>query len=87
MPARLAQAHGDMGLYASGDDCFLALRGLRTLPTRLARHQATTLTLTRWLAARPEVARVLYPAAGKRSRPCPVETRFFRQLRAVRPRP
>jgi cystathionine beta-lyase len=39
--ARLYQTHGDMGLYASGDDVFLGLRGLRTLPVRLARHQET----------------------------------------------
>jgi cystathionine beta-lyase len=60
--ARLAATHGDMGLYASGDDCFLALRGLRTLPVRLARHQETGLRLARWLAAHPAVARVLHPA-------------------------
>jgi len=60
--ARLQETHGNMGLYASGDDCFLGLRGLRTLPVRLARHQQTGLTLARWLEARPEVARVLHPA-------------------------
>ncbi len=60
--ARLHQTHGDMGLYASGDDCFLGLRGLRTLPVRLARHQETGLKLARWLEARPEVARILHPA-------------------------
>ena len=60
--ARLAETVGDLGLYASGDDCFLALRGLRTLPVRLKRHQETALTLARWFAARPEVSRVLYPA-------------------------
>ncbi len=60
--ARLEQTHGNLGLYASGDDCFLALRGLRTLPVRLARHQQTGLTLARWLSERPEVARVLHPA-------------------------
>jgi len=60
--ARLHQIHGDLGLYASGDDCFLGLRGLRTLSVRLARHQETALTLARWLQARPEVSRVLYPA-------------------------
>ncbi len=59
---RLCHAHGDMGLFSSADDCFLALRGLRTLPTRLPRHQETGLTLARWLEARPEVARVLHPA-------------------------
>jgi cystathionine beta-lyase len=58
---RLESAHADLGLYASGDDCYLALRGLRTMPVRLARHQETGLTLARWLDARPEVARVLHP--------------------------
>jgi cystathionine beta-lyase len=59
---KLTETHGNMGLYASGDDCFLGLRGLRTLTIRLARHQQTALTLARWLQARPEVARILYPA-------------------------
>jgi cystathionine beta-lyase len=60
--ARLAELHGNMGMYVSGDDCFLALRGLRTLGVRLKRHQETALTLARWLQGRPEVSRVLYPA-------------------------
>jgi cystathionine beta-lyase len=59
--ARLHQVHGDLGLYASGDDCFLGLRGLRTLTVRLARHQETALTLALWLQARPEISRILYP--------------------------
>ena len=59
--ARLHQTHGNLGLYASGDDCFLGLRGLRTLPVRLARHQETGLKLARWLEKRPEITRVLHP--------------------------
>ena len=59
---RLTRFHGHMGLFAGGDDTWLALRGLRTLPTRLKRHQETALALARWLEARPEVANVLYPA-------------------------
>lgn len=59
---RLANTHMALGLCASGDDCFLGLRGLRTLPVRLARHQETALRLARWLTSRPEVARVLHPA-------------------------
>ncbi|MEX2632333.1 MAG: cystathionine beta-lyase [Tistlia sp.] len=48
--------------YAVGaDDAWLALRGLRTLSVRLARHQETGLALAAWLAARPEVARVFHP--------------------------
>lgn len=60
--ARLTDTYYTLGLYASGDDCFLALRGLRTLPVRLARHQETALRLARWFQTRPEVERVLYPA-------------------------
>jgi len=59
---RLAQAHDHLGLCASGDDCFLALRGLRTMAVRLKQHSETAVVLARWLQARPEVSRVLYPA-------------------------
>ena len=51
-----------LGHAAAPDDCYLALRGLRTLAVRLARHQETGLALARWLEGRPEVARVLHPA-------------------------
>jgi cystathionine beta-lyase len=59
---RLVRFHGHMGLFAGGDDTWLGLRGLRTLPTRLKRHQETALALARWLEKRPEVSRLLYPA-------------------------
>jgi cystathionine beta-lyase len=52
----------DMGIAASTDDCFLGLRGLRTLALRLARHQQSALAIATWLRERPEVAEVLYPA-------------------------
>jgi cystathionine beta-lyase len=52
----------DMGITASSDDCFLGLRGLRTLAVRLAHQQDSALRVARWLRARPEVAEVLYPA-------------------------
>ena len=58
---RLGDFHGSTGLYVGGDDCFLALRGLRTLGVRLKRHQETATRLARWLRDRPEVSRVLYP--------------------------
>jgi cystathionine beta-lyase len=51
-----------IGHSASPDDVYLALRGLRTMPTRLQQHQESALRLARWLQARPEVARVLHPA-------------------------
>jgi cystathionine beta-lyase len=51
-----------LGVCAGPDDVFLALRGLRTLSVRLAHHQRSGLEMARWLAARPEVQRVLHPA-------------------------
>ncbi|MEQ1518002.1 MAG: cystathionine beta-lyase [Usitatibacteraceae bacterium] len=51
-----------LGQRSSPDDCFLALRGMRTLGVRMRQHEASTLPIVKWLASRPEVARVLYPA-------------------------
>lgn len=59
---RLHQIHGDMGFYVSGDDAYLALRGLRTMAVRLAQHQRNALELAGWLETHAAVARVLYPA-------------------------
>ncbi len=50
------------GVCAGPDDVFLALRGMRTLAVRLAQHYRSGLEMARWLAARPEVTRVLHPA-------------------------
>jgi cystathionine beta-lyase len=52
----------DLGWSVSGEDAYLMLRGLRTLPTRLARHGASSLKVAAWLKTRPEVAEVLHPA-------------------------
>jgi cystathionine beta-lyase len=51
-----------LGLTTSPDDCWTALRGLRTLAARLERHRATAARLIEWLGGQPEVDRVLYPA-------------------------
>jgi cystathionine beta-lyase len=50
------------GQFAGPDDVYLAQRGLRTLSVRLRRHQENALKIAAWLATRPEVAQVLYPA-------------------------
>lgn len=49
------------GANASPHDCAAALRGLRTLPVRLARQSATAQRLAEALEASPAVARVRYP--------------------------
>lgn len=49
--------------YCGGpDDVYMALRGLRTLPVRMERHQRSATRIARWLSERPEVERVMYPA-------------------------
>ncbi len=58
----LVRAFRDTGACPSGDNCFLALRGLRTLAVRLKQHWESGLTVAGWLAARPEVEAVLHPA-------------------------
>jgi cystathionine beta-lyase len=60
MPLRLAATA--LGYSVGGDDCYLGLRGLRTLSVRLRRHQETGLALAGWLRNRREVARVIHPA-------------------------
>ncbi|MDI1366153.1 MAG: cystathionine beta-lyase [bacterium] len=58
----LIDALWDIGWSVSSDDAYTMLRGLRTMATRLPRHQENGLTVARWLQQRPEVSRVLHPA-------------------------
>lgn len=60
LPVR--EAATQMGNHAAPDDCYLALRGLRTAGVRLRQHEKTALELARWLEKRKEVERVLHPA-------------------------
>jgi cystathionine beta-lyase len=58
----LERAIVDFGWSVSGEDAYEMLRGLRTLPTRLARHGASSLQVAAWLTQQPEIAQVLHPA-------------------------
>lgn len=60
--ARIAASIQDHGWSVSPDDAYQALRGLRTLATRLDRHGESGLAIARWLADQPQVLRVLHPA-------------------------
>jgi cysteine-S-conjugate beta-lyase len=51
-----------VGETAGPDDCYLALRGLRSMSARLTHQQTAALKVAEWLRSRPEVKRVLYPA-------------------------
>jgi cystathionine beta-lyase len=52
----------DFGWSVSPDDSYQVLRGLRTLPTRMARHYQSALEVATWLSRQPQVMHVLYPA-------------------------
>jgi cystathionine gamma-synthase len=58
---RLAAVRHDHGAVPGALEAFLALRGLRTLPVRLDRAEASAMELARRLEGHPQVARVHYP--------------------------
>jgi cystathionine beta-lyase len=58
----LDNAIWDFGWAVAPEDAYQMLRGLRTLPTRMARHQKSGLAVAAWLAEQPQAAEVLYPA-------------------------
>jgi cystathionine beta-lyase len=59
---RVRVACKQLGLGTAPDDCYLALRGMRTLPLRLAHQGEAALKIATWLQQRAEVAQVLHPA-------------------------
>ncbi|PZQ57965.1 MAG: cystathionine beta-lyase [Phenylobacterium zucineum] len=59
---KLADGVHHMGWAVSGEDAYAMLRGLRTLPVRMARQGESGLTIARWLAEQPEVAALHHPA-------------------------
>jgi cystathionine beta-lyase len=62
LSARLERTIWEIGWSVSPEDAYQMLRGLRTLPTRLARHHESGLTVAKWLKAHPQVIDVLHPA-------------------------
>jgi cystathionine beta-lyase len=59
---RLRETFDLFAMCAGPEDCFLALRGLRTMDLRLREAERQGLAMAHWLAARPEVKDVLHPA-------------------------
>ncbi len=58
---KISAMHHNLGSATSPDDCYLALRGLRTMATRLKRHEESANLVANWLEKRKEVSAVLYP--------------------------
>ncbi|MBC7172486.1 MAG: cystathionine gamma-synthase, partial [Polyangiaceae bacterium] len=61
LAARLRFLQNAIGAVPSPFDCFLVLRGVKTLPVRMERHCRTAAFLADALADRPEVEAVYYP--------------------------
>jgi cystathionine gamma-synthase len=81
---RLHFLQNAMGGVPGPLDCFLVLRGLRTLHLRIERHVANATAVARFLAARGDVERVFYPglADGPHAHPGAALVGEGRQMRA-----
>lgn len=58
------QEHQLLGGKIAPFEAWLILRGLRTLPIRMAQHQKTAAAVMAYLKTRPEVTKILYPAGN-----------------------
>lgn len=58
---KLAFLQNAVGSILGPFDSFLALRGLKTLPLRMARHCESAATIAHWLSQHPKVEHVHYP--------------------------
>src|SRR3954469_20963270 len=52
----------DLGHALSPDDAWLGSRGLRTMAVRLKQHEASALSIAKWLKQQPRVGLVFHPA-------------------------
>lgn len=50
-----------LGTCQGPQDCFLVLRGIKTLALRMEAHNRNALAIARWLEAHPKVSAVLHP--------------------------
>jgi cystathionine beta-lyase len=76
---RLRATFDAFAMCPGPEDVFLALRGLRSLELRLREAQRQGLAIATWLAARPEVAKVLHPALPN----CPGHAIWKRDFRGA----
>jgi len=58
---RIKFLQNGLGNVPSAFDCFLILRGIKTLAVRMERHCANALAIARFLGSHPKVSRVHYP--------------------------
>ncbi len=58
---RLVFLQNAVGAVPAPHDCYLTLRGLKTLALRMDRHEQNARTIAAWLEGHPKVERVIYP--------------------------
>jgi cystathionine gamma-lyase len=58
---RIAFLQNSCGAVPGPQDCYLTLRGLKTLHLRMERHCHNGLAVAQWLERHPKVRRVIYP--------------------------
>lgn len=58
---RLRFLQNAIGAVPSPFDCYLVLRGVKTLPVRMERHSRSAQAIASWLAEQPGVEKVIYP--------------------------
>ena len=80
--ARLRFLQNAMGGVPGPFDCFLALRGLRTLPLRVGRHNANASEVARFLADRDDIEWLSYPGLASGPHAHPQAACAARQMRA-----
>jgi cystathionine gamma-lyase len=61
LAAQMKFLQNAVGAVLGPFDSFLALRGVKTLALRMERACQSALTIAKWLEARPDIARVIYP--------------------------
>lgn len=61
LAGRIGFLQNAMGTCAGPQDCFLVLRGIKTLAIRMEEHNRNALAVAHWLEAHPKVAAVLHP--------------------------
>jgi cystathionine gamma-synthase len=79
---RLRFLQNAMGGVPGPLDCFLVLRGLRTLHLRVERHCSNAAAVATFLASRDDVAEVLYPGLAEGPHAHPNAAIAARQMRA-----
>jgi cystathionine beta-lyase/cystathionine gamma-synthase len=77
LAAQLAFIQNATGAVPGPQDCFLVLRGIKTLHIRMQRHCENAILVANWLDKHPKVAKVYYPGLPSH----PGHTLASRQMR------